>query len=87
MLYTSGTTGRPKGVVTEHRNVTHFVAAFNDACSTTADDRIFQGFSLGFDGSTEDAVAALLDGDSTRLSNAELDRLSGLIARAKQKRS
>ena len=40
-----------------------------------------------FDGSTEDAVAALLDGESTRLSNVELDRLSGLIARAKQKRS
>jgi predicted transcriptional regulator len=40
-----------------------------------------------FDGSTGDAVAALLDGDSTRLSSAELDRLSGLIARAKQKRS
>ena len=40
-----------------------------------------------FDGSTEDAVAALLDGESTRLSNAELDRLSGVIARAKQKRS
>jgi hypothetical protein len=37
-----------------------------------------------FDGSTEDAVAALLDGESTRLSTAELDRLSGLIARAKQ---
>src|SRR6187549_1842803 len=37
-----------------------------------------------FDGSTEDAVAALLDGESTRLSNVELDRLSGLIARAKQ---
>jgi BlaI family penicillinase repressor len=40
-----------------------------------------------FDGSTEDAVAALLDDESTRLSNAELDRLSGVIARAKQKRS
>jgi BlaI family penicillinase repressor len=40
-----------------------------------------------FDGSTEEAVAALLDGESTRLSNAELDRLSGLIARAKQTRS
>ena len=40
-----------------------------------------------FDGSTEEAVAALLDGESTRLSHVELDRLSGLIARAKQKRS
>ncbi len=40
-----------------------------------------------FDGSTEDAVAALIDGSSAALSDAELDRLSRLIARAKQKRS
>ena len=32
-----------------------------------------------FDGSTEDAVAALLDGDSTALAPAQLDRLQALI--------
>ena len=33
-----------------------------------------------FDGSTEQAVAALLDGSSSAISDAELDRLAGLIA-------
>jgi len=37
-----------------------------------------------FDGSTEQAVAALLDLSSTKLSEAELDRLSRLIADARK---
>ncbi len=37
-----------------------------------------------FDGSTEQAVAALLDLSSTRLSDAELERLSQLIADARK---
>ena len=37
-----------------------------------------------FDGSREQAVAALLDLSSTRLSDAELDRLGRLIADAKK---
>jgi len=37
-----------------------------------------------FDGSREQLVAALLDDGSTRLSDDELDRLAGLIERARQ---
>jgi predicted transcriptional regulator len=37
-----------------------------------------------FEGSTEQAVAALLDQSSTRLSKAELDRLSRLIDEARR---
>jgi predicted transcriptional regulator len=37
-----------------------------------------------FDGSTENAVAALLDLDSTTLSKAELDRLAAMIERARK---
>ena len=37
-----------------------------------------------FDGSTEQAVAALLDLSSTKLSDAELDKLSQLIAQSRR---
>ena len=37
-----------------------------------------------FDGSTEQAVAALLDLSSRKLSDAELDRLARVIARARE---
>jgi len=37
-----------------------------------------------FDGSTEQAVAALLDLSSTKLSDAELDKLSNLIAQSRR---
>jgi predicted transcriptional regulator len=37
-----------------------------------------------FDGSTEDAVAALLDSSSSKLSKSELDRLQQLIDKARK---
>ncbi len=37
-----------------------------------------------FDGSTEQAISALLDDQSVRLSDAELDRLAQLINRARK---
>jgi predicted transcriptional regulator len=37
-----------------------------------------------FDGSTEDAVAALLDSPSSKLSESELDRLQQLIDKARK---
>ncbi len=62
VIYTSGTTGRPKGVMTEHRNVYQFVLAFNEICQASSIDRIYQGFSLGFDGSVEEMWMAFSNG-------------------------
>jgi predicted transcriptional regulator len=37
-----------------------------------------------FDGSVEKVVAALLGGDASRLSDEELDRIAGLVAKARE---
>ena len=39
-----------------------------------------------FEGSTEAAVAALLGGEGTRLSDEELERLAALVAKARKER-
>jgi non-ribosomal peptide synthetase-like protein len=81
VIYTSGTTGHPKGVMTEHRSVVHFVSAFNEVCQITEDDRIFQGFSVSFDGSVEEIWMALAHGASLVISTADVVRIGPEIAR------
>ena len=64
VIYTSGTTGRPKGIMTEHHNVVRFAHAFNRVCATSPGDRVFQGFSLTFDGSVEEIWMAFSNGSA-----------------------
>ncbi len=62
VLFTSGTTGQPKGIMTEHHSVVKFALSFNESCQITPADRIYQGFSLGFDGSVEELWMAFSNG-------------------------
>ncbi|HSN44226.1 MAG TPA: AMP-binding protein, partial [Propionibacteriaceae bacterium] len=81
VIYTSGTTGRPKGVMTEHRSVVHFVSAFNDVCAVTEADRIYQGFSLSFDGSVEEIWMALAHGASLIVPPGDVARIGSEVGR------
>jgi non-ribosomal peptide synthetase-like protein len=74
VIYTSGTTGRPKGIMTEHRNLYRFVQSFNLVCGTKPEDRIFQGFSLTFDGSVEEIWMAFSNGSALVVPTAETPR-------------
>ncbi len=58
VIYTSGSTGRPKGVLIEHRNAVNFIHSLRTVYRLTADERIYQGFSLAFDASVEEIWAA-----------------------------
>jgi non-ribosomal peptide synthetase-like protein len=81
VIYTSGTTGRPKGVMTEHRNAFHFVLAFNEVCITARQDRIYQGFSLGFDGSVEEIWMAFSNGAALVVGTKDTPRFGNDLAR------
>ncbi|OME89045.1 hypothetical protein BK124_30675, partial [Paenibacillus amylolyticus] len=60
LMYTSGTTGEPKGVMVEHRSINRLVKETTYADFTDA--RILQTGSLSFDASTFEIWGALLNG-------------------------
>ncbi|WP_197042027.1 amino acid adenylation domain-containing protein [Sandarakinorhabdus oryzae] len=54
VMFTSGTTGTPKGVAVRVDNVTAYVDAFAQIAAITSDDRCTQFFDLSFDLSVHD---------------------------------
>lgn len=62
VLHTSGSSGTPKGVMIEHRSVTHFVSAIAEDYAVTAADRMLHFAPLTFDVSVFEIFTALLVG-------------------------
>ena len=62
VIYTSGSTGTPKGIAVSHRAICHFLRSENAVLGVTAEDRVFQGFSVSFDMSFEEIWISYLVG-------------------------
>ncbi|HEX6042686.1 non-ribosomal peptide synthetase [Longimicrobium sp.] len=71
LLYTSGSTGHPKGVVVQHRSVVNFLASMRDTLAPDADARLLSVTRLGFDISVLEIFLPLMTGGCVEVADAE----------------
>ena len=62
ILFTSGSSGAPKGVMQTHRNVLHHIRTYTNALHLNTDDRVSLLSPYGFDAAVMDIFGALLNG-------------------------
>ncbi len=62
ILYTSGTTGKPKGVVVTHQSFCNFIRVAAASYGYKPSDRIYQGMTIAFDFSSEEIWVAFAAG-------------------------
>ncbi|MEV4616595.1 amino acid adenylation domain-containing protein [Kitasatospora sp. NPDC049258] len=67
LVYTSGTTGTPKGVPVSHRTMALTVSRAAEAYELSGRDRVLQLGALGFDTSLEQIFAPLISGSAVVL--------------------
>lgn len=80
ILYTSGTTGKPKGVVVTSANVCHYARAFAHEFHNGPGDRMVQYSVCSFDIFTEEVFATLLNGAALVIPNeAQKKDISSLM--------
>src|SRR6185369_3026690 len=72
VLYTSGSTGNPKGVMLEHRSLVNFATVAKSSYGIDGVDRVLQFGSLSFDLSAEEMLISLTTGACLVLRTAEM---------------
>ncbi|HEY3502276.1 MAG TPA: amino acid adenylation domain-containing protein [Actinocatenispora sp.] len=71
LLFTSGSTGTPKAVAVEHRALTNLAVAVRPGFRVTADDRVLQYVSFGFDVAVSDLFFAWTAGAELHVATAD----------------
>jgi amino acid adenylation domain-containing protein len=79
LMYTSGSTGQPKGVPIPHSNAVAFFTWYQQYFGLRSDDHIIQYHSLSFDFSTWEIFEALLVGACLHMVPATVARDAGAL--------
>ncbi|MGB7234582.1 MAG: amino acid adenylation domain-containing protein [Rhodococcus sp. (in: high G+C Gram-positive bacteria)] len=73
VVFTSGTTGRPKGVMVQHGGLRCVVGSVAELYDLRPDTRVHHVCSLAFDGGIQDLFAALVSGSRLTLDDADAE--------------
>ena len=83
IIYTSGTSGMPKGVLLEHRNVITYLEGALQIYPIKNNDRALQGFSVSFDASVEEIWVTFAAGATLVVGTFDImrsgDRFSSIL--------
>ncbi len=81
ILFTSGTTGKPKGVCVRNRNVCHYVRAFANEFHPQPEDIMLQYSVCSFDIFVEEVFASLLNGAALAIpADADKENIEALMS-------
>lgn len=83
IVFTSGTTGEPKGIVTDHRSFCSGVAARSQAIMRSSESRVLQFASFAFDTCLEEILTTLMVGGCVCIPS-EQERVSDLAGAIKR---
>lgn len=79
VLYTSGTTGKPKGVMVEHRSVVNFIYNAPKVIKFSRDTRVLSVTTMCFDVFVFEVFTALTSGSVVVIANNEEHKLPGML--------